>query len=120
MPRDVEEESIDERDEFIEDTDERPESKDEKRKEMEEGELDEDAYSEAGREKLVEDDEMEDWEAGFSKGAEEGGRDAKCRYCGKIIIEKDGVIERKVDGELCFFCSDEHAEKYAEKKESSK
>ncbi|MBU0536182.1 MAG: hypothetical protein KKE20_04410 [Nanoarchaeota archaeon] len=117
MPKDIEDETIDEKDEFIEDTDERPESRDEKRKEMDTGELDEDPYSEVGREKLVEDDEMEDWEQGFAKGAEAGGRDAKCRYCGKIIIDKEGVVERKVNGELCFFCSEEHAEKYVKKKE---
>jgi hypothetical protein len=37
--------------------------------EMEKGERDEDVYSEEGRKKLEEDDEIEPWEEGFSKGA---------------------------------------------------
>ncbi|MBD3313474.1 hypothetical protein GF345_03460 [Candidatus Woesearchaeota archaeon] len=117
MPKDIEEESIDEKNEFIEDTDERPETDDEKDKMMEEGKLEEDVYSDVGRENLVKDGEIEDWEEGFAKGAEEGGRDAKCRYCGKILIEKENVVEREIDGDLYFFCSDEHAGKYLQKKQ---
>ena len=87
---------------------------------MEEGELEGDVYSYEGREKEVEDDEMEPWEQGFAMGAKGVGQGAKCRYCGRIIIEKEGIIERKVGGELCFFCSDDHVEKYIKKKGKEK
>jgi len=106
---------VGEKDGFIEDTDEREETSDEKKAMMDEGKLDEDPYSKEGREKLVEDGEMKDWEQGFAEGAEGGGRDAKCRYCGKIIVEKEGIVEKEIEGELCFFCSNEHVEKYEEK-----
>jgi hypothetical protein len=116
MPKkDVEDEMVDEEDEFIEDVDEKPESSDEKAKKMEEGELESDVYSEAGREKEVEDDEIADWEEGFAKGAESGGKDAKCRFCGKILKEKEDVVERRIEGKLCFFCSDDHVKQYMKK-----
>ncbi len=105
---------------FIEDADEREESEDEKGAMMDSGELEENVYSDVGRKKLVEDDELEQWEEGFSMGAEEGGRDAKCRYCGKILISKEETYERKIDGELCFFCSEDHVQKYIKKKEKEK
>ena len=38
--------------------------------EMETGEKDEDVYTEEGRQKLQEDDEIEPWEEGFAKGAQ--------------------------------------------------
>ena len=120
MADDPEEETIDEKYDFIEDTDEREEPDDEKGAMMNEGELEENVYSDVGREKLVEDDEMEQWEEGFSMGAEDGGRGAKCRYCGKILINKEDAHERRIEGELCFFCSEEHVGKYIEKKEKEK
>ncbi|MFO8015593.1 MAG: hypothetical protein R6U32_00665 [Candidatus Woesearchaeota archaeon] len=104
---------------YIEDTDERPETEEKKRQEMENGELEENVYSEAGRENLAEDDEVENWEEGFSKGADEEGKDAKCRYCGKILSGTD-FYERKIDGMKCLFCSEEHAERYIEKKSKSR
>jgi len=74
---------------------------------------DEDIYSEEGREKQVEDDEISPLEEGFMEGAEGGGKGAKCRKCGKIL--DDDFIEKKVGDELCRFCSDECADKYKEK-----
>ena len=78
---------------------------------------DKDIYSEEGRENLVEDDEISPEEEGFMEGADGDGQGAKCRKCGKVLL--DDIVERKIDGELCRFCSDECSERYAEKKEDS-
>lgn len=84
--------------------------------EMESGRRDEDVYKEAGREKLREDAEIEDWEEGFMEGAEGRGEQNCCAYCGKLLGEKKTeVFEREFDGEIKWFCSDEHAQKYADK-----
>lgn len=121
MPKeDIEDEMVDEEDEFIEDVDEKPESSDDKAKKMDEGNLESDVYSEEGREKEIEDDEIADWEEGFAKGAEAGGRDAKCRFCGKILRDKEDVVERKIEGELCFFCSADHVQEYIKKQKNKK
>jgi len=73
---------------------------------------DEDIYSEEGRENQVDDDEISPAEEGFMAGAEGDGQGAKCRKCGKILT--DDFIEKKVDDEICRFCSDECADKYSE------
>ncbi|MCX6707151.1 MAG: hypothetical protein NT001_03345 [Candidatus Woesearchaeota archaeon] len=121
MPKeDVEDDMVDEKDEFIENVDEIDAPNDEKAKKMDEGELESDVYSEVGREKEVEDDEIADWEEGFAKGAEGGGKDAKCRFCGKILKDKEDVVERRIDGNLCFFCSDDHIQQYMKKQKNKK
>ena len=71
----------------------------------------EEIYSEKGREKLVEDDEIEPWEEGFMEGADVDGQQAKCRRCGKELTGTD-IIEKEIDGELFWFCSEECLEKY--------
>ena len=71
-----------------------------------------DVYESEGREKLVEDDAMSPEEAGFLQGAEGLGQDAKCRKCGKILIEADEVIEKEIEGEIMKFCSDDCEEAY--------
>ena len=53
-----------------------------------------DVYDEENRESLVEDDEMSAEEEGFLKGAEGFGQDAKCRKCGKILMEANDVVEK--------------------------
>jgi hypothetical protein len=89
--------------------------------EMEQGKKDEEIYSEAGREKLREDGEIKDWEEGFMEGAEGRGEQNCCSECGKNLGEnKDNVIEREFDGEIKWFCSEEHAENYAKKLEKKK
>lgn len=83
----------------------------EEEKEIKEGEAEEEIYSEAGREELMEDeDEITDLDEGFMKGYDEGGKMAKCPVCG-ALIEFD-FVEREIDGEMYRFCSDEHAEEY--------
>ncbi|MBW2993640.1 hypothetical protein KY317_03645, partial [Candidatus Woesearchaeota archaeon] len=93
--------------------DKRPE---EREKDMDMGKTDEDVYTEEGREKLVEDGEISPEEEGFMEGAEQKGEQAKCAYCGKVLGEDEkNIYERKFDGEIKWFCSEEHAKKYAEK-----
>lgn len=88
------------------------ETSEEKQLAMEKGEKDEDVYSEEGREELVEDDEIDAWEEGFSEGAEGKGELATCAHCGKVLNQsKKKLIEREIDGELFLFCSKECAKK---------
>lgn len=44
-------------------------TKEEYEDKIEKKEADEDVYTEEGREELLDDDEIEDWEQGFSKGS---------------------------------------------------
>lgn len=81
--------------------------------EMELGEKEEEVYSEEGREKLIEGDEIENWEEGFMEGAEGKGHRNSCSYCGKNLEEE--VFEREFDGKMRWFCSEEHAQRYADK-----
>ena len=77
----------------------------------------EEVYSEEGREKLVEDDAMSPWEDAFMDGAEEGGKNAKCRHCGKVLYREMSIVEKAVGKDLYRFCSDECLEKYEEEHE---
>jgi len=97
------------------------ESIEEQEAEMEEGTKEEEVYREAGREKLKEDDELEDWEEGFMEGAEGRGEQHCCAECGKLLgEEKTEVVEREFDGEIKWFCSAEHAQNYADKLKKKK
>jgi len=87
--------------------------------EMEKGTRDEEVYKEAGREKLKEDDELDDWEEGFMEGAEGRGEQNSCAECGKLLGEEN-VFEREFDGEIKWFCSEEHAQNYADKLKKKK
>lgn len=82
---------------------------------VEEEEKATDVYSEEGREKLVEDDEITPGEEGFMEGAHDDGQGAKCRKCGKPLL--DNFIEREIDGEIYRFCSERCATKFEEKQE---
>lgn len=114
-------EKIDEEEHHDHVEEETGETSEEIEQEMESGEADEEVYTEEGREKLVEDGEITDTEAGFMEGAEDRGEQTSCAYCGKAIAEdKKNIFEREFDGELKVFCSEEHANKYAEKLEKEK
>ncbi|MFC1723892.1 hypothetical protein ACFL0V_07160 [Nanoarchaeota archaeon] len=91
---------------------------DEQKLDMETGEKEETVYDEAGREKLVEDGEIEPDEAGFMEGAEDDGEQGKCAFCGAMIL-KDNTVEARINDKVSWFCSQEHAEKYREKHESA-
>lgn len=89
--------------------------------EMEKGTKDEEVYKEAGREKLREDGEIDDREEGFMEGAEGRGELNCCSECGKNLGEdKENIFEREFDGEIKWFCSEQHAENYAKKLEKKK
>lgn len=94
------------------------ETPEEEELEMESGEKEADVYTEEGREELAENDELEPFEEGFMEGEEKGGKDAKCASCGKVLSQnKTKVIEREIDGEICFFCSEKCAKKGLKKPE---
>lgn len=90
-------------------------SSDRKKLDMEDNQMDEDVYSKEGREKLVEDAEIADWEEGFMEGAAKTGSGAKCRNCGKILMDADSVVEKEIGDDECRFCSDACVEAYEEK-----
>ncbi len=91
----------------------------EEKREMDEGDVEEEVYSEAAREDMMEDeDEITDLDEGFMKGYDEGAKMAKCPVCNKVI-EKD-FVEREIDNETYRFCSEEHAEKFVKKRASSR
>ena len=77
---------------------------------------DKDIYSEEGREDLVDSGEISAAEEGFMEGAEGDGQGAKCRKCGKVLM--DDFIEKKIDDGIGRFCSDECADKYTEEKKN--
>ena len=71
-----------------------------------------DDYTEEGREELVEKGEIKPWEEGFSEGAEQKGELGTCAHCGKPLSQKESeVVEREIDGEKVWFCSDKCAAK---------
>jgi hypothetical protein len=88
--------------------------------EMEEGKRDEDVYSEEGREKLLEDDEIEPWEEGFIEGAEDDGQLGKDALTGEPLTDIENVVETEIDGEMYRFVSKENAEKFAQRKKKEK
>lgn len=81
---------------------------------IEKGTKDEDVYSEEGREDLVENSEISSEEQGFMEGAELDGQQAKCANCGSMLTPKT-TMEKEIDGELRWFCSEKCLEKYEEK-----
>jgi hypothetical protein len=90
-------------------------TKEEIEDEMEEGELDETVYDAEGREKLREDEEIEDWEEGFMEGAEDDGEQGKCANCGGALLDED-LIETEINNKVMWFCSEDCLEEYKRKK----
>ena len=88
--------------------------KSEKEFEMDIGKQEETVYDEAGRENLVENDEMSAEEAGFMAGAEGDGSHGKCRNCGTALTTTY-LIETKINGETMWFCTDDCLEQYKKK-----
>ena len=65
----------------------------------------EDIYNEEGREEQTENAEITPEEEGFMEGYDEGDKSSNCPTCGKVIVEKEEVVEREIDGEHYMFCS---------------
>lgn len=82
---------------------------------MEHGDEDEDIYTEEGRKKLEEDDELAPWEEGVMEGASGLGQLGKDALTGKPLMDSDEVIEMELDGKLYRFGSTKNAEKFREK-----
>jgi hypothetical protein len=82
---------------------------------MEHGDEDEDIYTEEGRKKLEEDDEIEPWEEGVMEGASGLGQLGKDALTGKPLMDSDEVIEMELGGQLYRFVSTKNAEKFREK-----
>ncbi len=93
------------------------ESSDEKKAEMELGERDENLETEEGREKQVEEDEVEPWEAGLMQGESDEGQLAKDALTGEPLMGVDDVVESVIDGKTYRFVNEENAQKFREKKE---
>ncbi|MDP2749263.1 MAG: hypothetical protein Q8O89_00340 [Nanoarchaeota archaeon] len=91
-------------------------SSDEKKLEMDEGLIDEEIYTEDGREKLMENDEIDDWEEGFMKGASGGGSSSKCINCGKVFIDETQIVSKDIDDREYWFCSEKCANVFERKK----
>lgn len=108
------EDKIIEKEEFL--TEHEDETSDERLEHMREGEHDIDVYSEEGREKLIEEGEIEPHEAGFAQGAEGLGKEGHCANCDKMLKE-ESTIEAEIDGEKYHFCSEKCAEEFRKKHE---
>ena len=87
------------------------ETSEEEKLDMELGKKDEEIYSNEGREKLVEDGEIADWEQGFMEGAEGRGSQSKCAHCHDLLSQDHTkIIEREYDGTIHVFCSNKCSE----------
>ncbi len=95
---------------------EKDETSEEKKKKMEHGDEDEDVYSKEGREKLLEDDEIDPMEAGIMEGAAQAGQLGKDALTGEPLMDVEDVVETEIDGTVYRFVSEENAEKFRKKK----
>ena len=73
---------------------------------------DRDVYDEETRNKLAEDAEITPREEGFMEGYDEGDKSSNCPKCGTVIVEKENVVEREIDGGHYMFCSENCAENF--------
>jgi len=91
---------------------EHEESSEKFKEKMDSNERDEDVYTEEGREELLKDDEVSNVEQAWTEGAEGKGHKGVCAHCGKPLSQEDDEVqERKIDGELVWFCCEECAKK---------
>ena len=84
--------------------------------EMARGEMEEDILTKEGQEEMVENDEIEPWEAGFAEGASDEGQHGKDALTGEPLMGIEDVVETEIDGKIYRFVSEENAEKFREKK----
>lgn len=88
-------------------------SKERIEQEIEEGELEEDLYTEEGRGVAEDEDEITNVEEGFMEGYDEDELAAKCANCKKILA--DEYFEEEFSEGLLKFCSDICVRKYEKK-----
>lgn len=84
--------------------------------EMRLGEKESDVYTDEGREELIEEDEIENWEEGFMEGALGGEQLRKDALTGEPL-EGEGNVEIEIEGKKYYFVNQENAEKFREKLE---
>lgn len=87
--------------------------------EEEEGEFEEDVYSEEGREEEVDSDALRPAEEGFIEGYE-GQEEVKCAECNKVLVDEEDVVEQEIDKKIHKFCSNRCAERFAAGKKVKK
>ena len=92
-------------------------TKEQKEEEMEHGDKDADVYSDAGRENLSEDAEIEPWEEGFMEGAAGGGQLGKDALTGEPLMGIEDVVEIEINGKKYRFVDEDNAEEFRKKKE---
>ena len=89
-------------------------------KEMETGDLDEDIYTDEGRDLAEDDDKISEVVAGFMEGYKEGEKIAKCPTCKQVLSDDpEDIVEEEINGDTYRFCSERCAEVYF-KKQSKK
>ena len=86
-------------------------TQEEEKLDMELGGKEESVYTDGGREQLVDDGEIADWEQGFMEGAEGKGSQSKCSHCHSILSQDHAkIVEKEIDNKIHFFCSQECAD----------
>ena len=93
------------------------ETSEEIRGEMDIGEKEEDPYTQEGREKMEDEDEMENWEEGFMEGASGGGQLGKDALTGEPLMGEE-TVELEIKGKHYRFVNSENAEKFKKKLEN--
>jgi hypothetical protein len=89
--------------------DEHDETPEEVKHKMHAGGAEVDVYTEEGREELMEDDEVSEWEEGFAEG-ETDPEKAHCAACGKVLSQDESkVVEREINHIIYNFCCDKCA-----------
>ncbi|MEM2916323.1 MAG: hypothetical protein QXT19_03130 [Candidatus Woesearchaeota archaeon] len=108
-PKEEDAEEISEEPEGFRELEEHPENPEEFRQKMDVGGAEIDVYTEEGREELMEDDEVAEWEEGFAEGEREPEK-AHCAGCGKVLSQDESkIVEREIDHIIYNFCSDKCA-----------
>ncbi|MEM4282431.1 MAG: hypothetical protein QXU88_01585 [Candidatus Woesearchaeota archaeon] len=100
---------------LLDEPEEHEESPEELEIEMHVGERQPDVYTEEGREELIEGEEISEFEEAFAEGASGRGHSGVCEHCGKPLGQRGEVVEREIEGELYFFCSESCAAKHAKR-----
>jgi len=95
----------DERGQFLDESEEHSDTPEEVETKMRVGGAEVNVYSSEGREELIEDDEVSNWEEGFAEG-EANPELAHCAACGSVLSQKEeNIIEREIQHVKYMFCS---------------
>jgi len=85
----------------------------EKEEEFEKGpepEKEDDVYDAESRDQQEEDAEITPAEEGFMKGYDDDNA-STCATCGLVIVEKEGAVQKEIEGKEVMFCSQHCADK---------